>query len=145
MTLTCLFVKAEFKETHKDFSPNYPYNNKLIRQTNTINFNGISYTRFRWGWNNWLGQILEETTLCSTKLMQLNYSHLKILKLKIHSLFGHTFFCPCYLVTRFYYLSHSCLFLSLSFSMQNPQFLLLVSLKSPLELTKDLKWPPFAK
>ena len=49
LTLTCLFVKAKFKETHKDFSPNYPYNNKLIRQTNTINFNGISYTRFRWG------------------------------------------------------------------------------------------------
>ena len=28
LTLTCLFVKRKFKETHKDFSINYPYNNK---------------------------------------------------------------------------------------------------------------------
>ena len=75
------------------------------------------------------------------------------MKLKIHSyFFGHAFLCPCYLMTTFYYLSHlcffspfqpqrkiylshSCFFLSLSSSMQNPQFLLLVSLKS------SLNWP----
>ena len=28
LTLTCLFVKRKFDETHKDFSINYPYNNK---------------------------------------------------------------------------------------------------------------------
>ena len=28
LTLICLFVKVKFKETHKDFSINYPYNNK---------------------------------------------------------------------------------------------------------------------
>ena len=38
-------------------------------------------------------QIPEETTQCSTKLIQLNYSYLKILKLKIHSLFLVTLFC----------------------------------------------------
>ena len=47
----------------------------------------------------------------STKLMQFNYLHLKILKLKGYSnsvsLFGHAFSCPCYLMTRFCYLNHS--------------------------------------
>ena len=28
LILTCLFVKGKFKETHKGFSINYPYNNK---------------------------------------------------------------------------------------------------------------------
>ena len=28
LTLTCLFIKRKFKETHKDFSINYPYNSK---------------------------------------------------------------------------------------------------------------------
>ena len=28
LTLTCLFIKRKFKETHKDFSIIYPYNNK---------------------------------------------------------------------------------------------------------------------
>ena len=28
LTLTCLFVKRKFNETHKDFSINYSYNNK---------------------------------------------------------------------------------------------------------------------
>ena len=66
-------------------------------------------------------------------LLLFYYSYLKILKLKIYcsSLFGHVFLCPCYLMTRFCYLNHSCFF-SLSFSTQNPQFLPLVSLKSPL-------------
>ena len=29
LTVTCLFVKRKFNETHKDFSINYPYNNKF--------------------------------------------------------------------------------------------------------------------
>ena len=62
----------------------------------------------------------EESVQCSTKLIQLNYSYLKILDLKINSLFLVTLFCALML------------FLSLSFSSQNPQFLPLVSLKSPL-------------
>ena len=52
---------------------------KLIRQTNVINFNGSSYLDLDLV-NNWLRQIPEEIAQCSTKLMQLNYSHLKILK-----------------------------------------------------------------
>ena len=44
---------------------------------------------------NWSGQIPQETAQCSTTMMQLDYSYLKILKLKIHSLFNHTFLCPC--------------------------------------------------
>ena len=40
------------------------------------------------------GQNPEETAQCSTKLIQLNYSYLKSLKLKVNSLFGHTFLCP---------------------------------------------------
>ena len=28
-TLTCLFVKRKFNETYKNFSINYPYNNKF--------------------------------------------------------------------------------------------------------------------
>ena len=28
LTLACLFLKRKFNETHKDFSINYPYNNK---------------------------------------------------------------------------------------------------------------------
>ena len=28
LKLTCLFVKRKFNETHKDFSIDYPYNNK---------------------------------------------------------------------------------------------------------------------
>ena len=51
------------------------------------------------GANNWFGQIPEETTQRSTKLMRLNYSRLKIFKLKTYSsslsLFGHAFLCPC--------------------------------------------------
>ena len=46
--------------------------------------------------------------------MQLNYSNLKILKLKIYSsslsLFSHAFLCLCYLMARFCYLNHSCFF-----------------------------------
>ena len=36
----------------------------------------------------WFSQIPEETTQCSTKLMQLNYSYLKIFKF---TLFSHPF------------------------------------------------------
>ena len=43
--------------------------------------------------NNWFGQIPAETTQYSTKVMQLNYSYLKILKLKINSLFLVILFC----------------------------------------------------
>ena len=39
------------------------------------------------GRSNWFGQIPEETAQLSTKLMQLNYLHLKILKLKSYSSF----------------------------------------------------------
>ena len=46
---------------------------------------------FRMGW---FAQIPEETAQHSTKLMQLNYSYFKILKLKSHSLFLVTFFVP---------------------------------------------------
>ena len=77
--------------------------------------------------NNWSGQIAEETAQCSTKLIQLNYSHLKILKLKINSLFLVTLFCALLAIPVFSF--------SLSLSMQNPQFLPLVSLKS------SLNWP----
>ena len=64
----------------------------------------------------------------SNKLMQLNYFKIK----NSLSLFGHAFLCPCYLMTRSYYLGHSRFFISLSFSMQNSQSLSLVSLKSSL-------------
>ena len=42
----------------------------------------------------------------------INYSHLKILKLKIYSnsLFGHMFLHPYYLMARFFYLNHLCFF-----------------------------------
>ena len=43
-----------------------------------INFNGTSYIM-----KNWFEEIPEKTTQHSTKLMQLNYSHLRLLKLKI--------------------------------------------------------------
>ena len=93
---------------------------------------------------NWFGQIPEETTQCSTKLMPLNYSYLKILKLKVHSLFGHAFLCPCYLMTRFYCLSHSCLFSPFLSQTKSPIFAV-GFLGKPPELTKDPKWPTFAK
>ena len=68
---------------------------KLIRQTKAINLNGTSYIWFRLGGNNWFWQIPEKTTQRSTKLMQFNYSHLKILKLEIYcsSLSLVMFFC----------------------------------------------------
>ena len=97
----------------------------LIWQTNVINFKRTSYTLL-WR-DNWFGQVPEETTQCSTKLMQLNYSYLKTLKLKINSLFSHTFLCP---------LRHSGFFSPFSLLTQNPQFLPLVSLKSPLDWPK---------
>ena len=64
--------------------------------------------------------------------MQLNYSYLKIFKLKINFLFLIMLLCAL-LAIRF--------FLSFSFSTENPQFLSLVS----FEVTKDPKWPPFEK
>ena len=67
-----------------------------------------------YGWNSWFEEIPEETAYHKTKLMQLNYSHLKILKLKVYSssLFWVTFFfwCACSLMIRFCYLKHSCFF-----------------------------------
>ena len=57
------------------------------------------------------------------------------MKLKIHSLFGHVFLCPCYLMITFYYLSYP-FFLFVPSSTQNPQFLPLVSLKRPLNWPK---------
>ena len=70
---------------------------KLFRHTNAINFNGISFILFRLGRNSWSGQNSEETPQRSTKLMQLNYLHLKILKLKSYpsslSFWSH-FFVP---------------------------------------------------
>ena len=71
-----------------------------------------------------------------TKLMQLDYSHLKILKLEIYSsclsLLLVTLFCVH--VTRWQYFAVLTIlsFLSISFSMWNMQFLLLVSLEKPL-------------
>ena len=95
------------------------------------------------------GKIPEKTARRSTKLMQLNYSHLKICKLKIHSsslslslsLFGHLFLCPCYLMTRFCYLVFSLPFFP---NVNFPIFAVSFLEKSP-ELIKDPKWPHFAK
>ena len=50
-------------------------------------------------------EIPEKTSQRSTKFMQLNYSHLQILKLKIWSLFGYVFLSTCYLITNFCYLT----------------------------------------
>ena len=61
----------------------------------------------------------------STKLMQHNYSYLKILKLKINSFFLVTIFCTLLAIRVF----------SLLFSTSSPKFLPLVSLKS------SLNWP----
>ena len=69
--------------------------------------------------------------------MQLNYSYLKILKLKIHSFFGHPFLCPCYSMT-FYYLSHPRLF-SPFLNASSPIFAVGFFEKPP-QLTKDPKW-----
>ena len=68
--------------------------------------------------------------------MQLNYSYLKILKLKINSLFLVTFFCALLDIV----------FFSLPFFLNAKSQIFAVGFfeKSP-ELTKDLKWPPFAK
>ena len=106
LKLTCLFLKRKFNETDKDLIINYLYNSKrgkaifsfnffdqttkyfgtkLIRQTNAINFNRIAFIWFRQRQNKWFGQIPEEIAQRSTKFMQLSYSHLKILKLKIYS------------------------------------------------------------
>ena len=92
-----------------------------------------------------LDKFLKKMHSNGTKLMQLNYSHLKILKLKFTvalSFWSH-FLCPCYLKTRFCYLNHSCFF-----SMQNPQLLLLVSLLKIqkgllLQNNKIIKWENF--
>ena len=75
----------------------------------------------------------------------LNYSYLKILKLKIHSIFLVMLFCAHITWWQHFTTLPICVFFSLSFSTQNPQFLSLISVKNPLELTKDLKWSPFAK
>ena len=126
--LNCLFVKKKFNETCKTvnlertfsvltFLSNQLQNmlapnslDKLI-QANSVE----PHIWFRQGQNNWFGQIPEKTTQHSTKLTQLNYLHLKVLKLKIYSssLFLVTFFlCSCYLMTGFCYLNHSCFFQS---------------------------------
>ena len=111
LTLTCLFVKRKFNETDKDFIINYSYSNKCgkikfqfltllsTKLQNTLVPNSLDklmqlismeplYLR-----NNWFGQITSETPQRSTKLMQLNYSYLKILKWKLHSLVLLTHFC----------------------------------------------------
>ena len=65
---------------------------KLIRQTSASNFNGTSYTWFRYGEITDLAKFLKKPQ-CSTKLMQHNYSYLKVLKL-IKSFFLVCFFVP---------------------------------------------------
>ena len=42
LTLTCLFVKRKFNETHKDFSVNYPYDRPSYLGWQTPNFAGAS-------------------------------------------------------------------------------------------------------
>ena len=37
LTLTCLFVKRKFNETHKDFSINYPFKNKCRKTISVFN------------------------------------------------------------------------------------------------------------
>ena len=92
-----------------------------------------------------LDKFLKKLAQRSSNLMQLNYSYLKILKLKSHSLFGHAFLCPCCLMTRFYYLSYSCFFSHLlSHKAKSPVYAVGFFEKHP-ELTEGQKWPPFAK
>ena len=80
-------------------------------------------------------------------MMQLNYSHLKILKLKIYSSslsFWSHFFVPMLLDDKILLLHIATIHIfSLSFSTQNSQLLQLVSLKSPLDwpkIWKGLLW-----
>ena len=70
----------------------------------------------------------EESVQCSTKLIQLNYSYLKILDLKINSLFGHAFLCTHAFSLPFFFIAKSPIF-AVSF------------IEKPPELTKDPKWP----
>ena len=68
--------------------------------------------------------------------MQLNYSYLKILKLKINSLFLVTLFCALLAIRVF----------SLPFFLNAKSPIFAVGFfEKPHELTKDLKRPPFAK
>ena len=75
--------------------------------------------------------------------MQLNYSLLKILKLKIYSspLFLVMFFlCPCYLMARFSYLNYLCFSLLFFLNAHFPIFAVNFLEKSP-KLIKDPKGP----
>ena len=66
--------------------------------------------------------------------MQLNYSYLKILKLKIYYHFlVMVFLCPCYVMTTYYYLNHLC------FSSFIPFF---VNEKSPIFAVGFFEKPP---
>ena len=69
---------------------------------------------------------------------------LKILKLKGDFLFGHDFLCPCYLMTRFSYFSHSRPFFPFFLNAKSPIFAVGFFEKPP-ELTKDTKWPTIVR
>ena len=69
-------------------------------------------------------------------LMQINYSYVKILKLKIRSLFLVVLFCAHVIWWQDFTTLVIHAFWSLSFSTQNSTSLLLVSLKSPLNWPK---------
>ena len=78
---------------------------------NTLVPNSLDKLMQQFQWNH-IYIYPEKSAQRSTKLMQLNDSHLKIFKLKIYSssLFLVTLFCPCYLMKWFCYLKHLCVF-----------------------------------
>ena len=106
---------------------------KLIRQTNAIISMEPHICDLNKDEMTHLDTFLKKTAQRCNKLMQLNYSCLKILKLKIYSssLLGHLFLCPCYLITRFCYLKHSCIFSPFLSQRKLPNFCFLFLWKVP--------------